>query len=134
MFPVAMRSIRSRLAVLTLMLLAQQALALALAGALVCCEQAEVPERAAMQCCKNAGDGHMCPLTNRRARDGGCRLKNGCSTDSATGLAGAGFVYAAPLFVRFRVTPPVVHPHSWRVVVDEERLVDHPPLTPPPKA
>jgi hypothetical protein len=134
MFLIAMRSVRSRLSALTLMLLAQQALALALAGALACCEQAEARAAAAMECCERGGDGHMCPLANRRAPDRGCRLKNGCSTGNASVLAGAGFVYAAPLVGRFTLTPPIVHPHARRLVVDEESLVNTPPATPPPKA
>jgi hypothetical protein len=126
--------VRSRLAVLTLLLLAQQALAVALVGALACCEPASAPATAQMECCQKGGDGHMCPLRNRRAPDRGCRMKQGCNTDNTTALAGAGFLYAAPLVGRFSSAPPVGHPLTWRLVVNDEPLANTPPPTPPPKA
>jgi hypothetical protein len=129
-----MRTVRARLAVFTLMLLAQQALALALAGALACCNETAAPATARMECCKDAGDGHMCPLANRRAHDRGCRMKKGCATDETRALAGAGLVYAAPLVDRFSLVQPLVGPPAWRLVVDEDRIANTPPRTPPPKA
>jgi hypothetical protein len=129
-----MSRVRSRLAVLTLMLLMQQTLALALTGVLACCEPAAASTASRMECCEKAGDGHMCPIANRSASDRGCRMKKGCSTDGAAVLAGAGFVYSAPLVGRFSIVPPVVHRHTWRLVVDEAPLASTPPPTPPPKA
>jgi hypothetical protein len=128
-----MRTVRSRLAVLTLMLLVQQVVALVLAGALACCEQA-APAAAQMDCCKNGGEGHMCPLTNRRAPDSGCRIKSGCSTDGARALAGAGFMYAAPLVGRFSIVPPVIQRSALQPIVGEDTRTNAAPATPPPKA
>jgi hypothetical protein len=132
--PAAMRTLRARLVVFTLMLLAQQALALALAGALACCNEPPEPATARMECCKDAGDGHMCPLARQRADDRGCRMKKGCTTDETRALAGAGFVWAAPLLARFSFVQPLVPPQAWRFVLDEERTANAPPRTPPPKA
>jgi hypothetical protein len=129
-----MRTLRARLAVFTLMLLAQQALALALAGALVCCNETAPRATARMECCKDAADGHMCPLANRRANDRGCRMKKGCTMDEARLLAGAGFVYVAPLVGRFSLVQPLVSAEAWRLVVNEDRGRNTPPRTPPPKA
>jgi hypothetical protein len=129
----AMHTVRARLAVLTLMLLTQQTLALAMAGALACCETAP-PQAAQMECCKNGGgDGHMCPLTKRRPPDEGCRMTRGCSSEPSGVLAGAGFVYAAPLVGGVSIEPPDAAPVPWRAVRSEEALAGGPPPTPPPK-
>jgi hypothetical protein len=130
----AMQNLRARLAVLTLLLLAQQVLALALAGALACCETTPPPAAAAMECCEKGGDGHMCPLTGRRASDRGCRMKSGCSSEHSGALAGAGFVYAAPLVGRFTIVPPLALRDTRRTVDSDETLATVPPPTPPPKA
>ena len=129
-----MRTIRRRLAVLTLLLLAQQAVALALAGALVCCDTGDQQPVPRMECCKDAGDGHMCPLGKRPAPERNCRLKSGCSTDSSGVLAGAGFVYAGPLVAQFSVAPPVAEHSTLPTAVPDEVLTTISPPSPPPKA
>jgi hypothetical protein len=121
---------------MTLLLLAQQVVALALAGALACCETTPVPAAAEMACCKNGGDGHMCPLGNGRAPDRGdtgCKMRKGCSTPSSGILAGAGFVYAAPLVGRFSIVPPVGQRSPLQVHVVAEPFMTVPPPSPPPK-
>ena len=129
-----MRILRSRLAVLTLLLLAQQAAALALAGALACCETTPVPAAAEMECCKKVGDGHMCPLGNRRAPETGCTLRKGCTTPGTGVLAGAGFAYAAPLVGRFSIVPPIRQRSTLQLQVAAEPFITVSPPTPPPKA
>jgi hypothetical protein len=130
-----MRPFRARLTVLVLLLLTQQALALAVSGALACCET-EPPAGAMprMECCEKAGSDHICPLMNRRAvPDRGCRMKSGCKTESAGVLAGAGFVYAAPLITRFSMMPPPVSETAWRPAVETFVAADLTPPSPPPK-
>jgi hypothetical protein len=119
---------------LTLLLLAQQSAALALAGALACCETTPAPAAAEMACCKKGGDGHMCPLGKRRAPETGCRMGKGCSAPRTGALAGAGFVYAAPLVGRFSIVPPVRTGSTPPAQPVADPFVPVSPPTPPPKA
>jgi hypothetical protein len=129
-----MRTVRTRLAALTLLLLLQQAVGLAVAGALACCDTNDVQPAARTECCEDAADGHMCPLGHRPPPDRQCRMKSGCSTEGPGVLAGAGFTYAAPLVGRFTMLPPVTQPLASRMSVPDERLAKAPPPSPPPKA
>jgi hypothetical protein len=128
-----MRALRTRIVALTLLLLVQQTVALGLTTALACC----APEAAAaegMECCETGEPGHMCPLTNRRAADAGCRIRSGCTPDDSGMLAGAGFLYAAPLVARFVLIEPSAAPGAPRLARITPALPSTSPPTPPPKA
>jgi hypothetical protein len=74
----------------------------------------------------------MCPI-GRRASDTGCRIRSGCSTETFGVLAGAGFVYSAPLVGRFSIVPPVADPATLPSTWAAEPFVTVSPPTPPPK-
>ena len=129
-----MRSLRTRLAVLTAVLLMQQALALAFAGVRLCCDLSPGQAAATMECCENAAEGHMCPLSGRRAPEGGCRIRSGCAVPTSGALAGAGFVYAAPLVAPFSIVGPDVLRTVWRLELSADPVASVSPPSPPPKA
>lgn len=117
---------------LTVLLLTQQAIALGVAGVLVCCQAGPPQATAKMECCENGGDGHMCPL-RRPASDDGCRIRNGCNTAATGVLVGAGFVYAAPLVERFSIVPPDAQRTTSDLELPPDPFCSLPPPTPPPK-
>jgi hypothetical protein len=129
-----MRLLRARLPVFALVLLLQQAGALALTGALACCAPKGSREMAQMECCKTGGASHVCPLANRRAPGPGERMSRGCSNEPPGVLMRGGSLYAAPLVERFALLAPVVAPGLWQDAAEEHSPFNAPPLGRPPKS
>lgn len=104
-----MRALRSRLLWLAALTLTVQIAGLAIAPAALCC----IPgtgQKVSMDCCKDAGPGHICPLMKKKSGQGGqtgASLRACCSLEDQVFTALFGFLGVPAPSIASLAAPPV---------------------------
>ncbi len=101
-----MRALRSRLLWLAALTLTVQIAGIAVAPAALCCVS-EAGQKATMECCKDAGPGHICPLMKKKNGQQGASLRPCCSPEDQIFTALFGFLGVPAPPVPSLAAPPV---------------------------